>query len=158
MAKEFPTADLSNVLSLSKLEAIAEDIALFQVHYPPEINKLSELGWRKSGDGYMLAVNRDLLTISKDLREEWQIRGQVNGTKIEYSAQNLPGAFNVADALVPKDFVGLVKRDARWHGDRPTEKQLGLARILHLTVPPGATKGAVSAAIDAKRAMMRAKA
>ena len=158
VAKEFPTADLSNVLSLSKLEAIAEDIALFQVHYPPEINKLSELGWRKSGDGYMLAVNRDLITISKDLREEWQIRGQVNGTKIEYSAQNLPGAFNVADALVPKDFVGLVKRDARWHGDKPTEKQLGLARILHLAVPPGATKGQVSAAIDQKRAMMRAKA
>jgi len=158
VAREFPTADLSNVLSLSKLESIAENISLFQVHYPPEINKLSELGWRKSGDGYMLAVNRDLITIQKDLREEYQIRGQINGTQIEHSAQNLPGSFNIADSLVPKEFLGLVRREARWHADRPTEKQLSLAKILKLTVPPGATKGMVSAAIDARRAQMRAKA
>jgi len=158
IAAEFPTANLQDIKSLDQLKSIAENISLFQVHYPPEINKLSELGWRKSGDGYMLAVNRDLITIQKDLREEFQIRGQINGTQIEHSAQNLPGAFNIADAMVPKEFTGLVKRDARWHADKPTEKQLGLARILKLAVPPGATKGQVSAAIDAKRAMMREKA
>jgi superfamily II DNA or RNA helicase len=157
VAKEFPSADLSEVLSLSKLDAIAEDIALFQVHYPPEVSKLSEFGWRKNGDGYMLVVNRGVVTITKDLRDEYQIRGNLNGAQIEYSAQNLPGAFNIADAMVPKEFTGLVKRDARWHGDKPTEKQLSLARILRLAVPPGATKGQVSAAIDAKRSMMRTK-
>jgi superfamily II DNA or RNA helicase len=158
IAAEFPTANLQDIKSLDQLKSIAENISLFQVHYPPEINKLSELGWRKSGDGYMLAVNRDLITIQKDLREEYQIRGQVNGTKIEHSAQNLPGAFNIADAMVPKEFVGLVKRDARWHADKPTEKQIGLCRILKITIPPGATKGQVSAAIDARRTQMRAKA
>ena len=102
-----------------------------------------------------MAVNRDLITISKDLRDEYRIAGQVNGTKIEQSAQNIAGAFNLADALVPKEVAGLVKRNARWHGDAPTEKQKSLARILKITVPNGCTKGQLSAAIDAKRAMMR---
>lgn len=155
VAKEFPTADLSAITSLSKLQSIAENISLFQVNYPPEISKLSELGWRKSGEGYMLTVNRDLITIQKDLRDEYQIVGNLQGQKVTLTAQNLPGAFNQADALVSKDFIGFLKRDARWHQDKPTEKQLGLARILKLTVPPGATKGQVSAAIDAKRAQMR---
>jgi superfamily II DNA or RNA helicase len=155
VAKEFPTADLSEVLDLSKLKSIAENISLFQVHYPPEIAQLSEDGWRKSGEGYMLAVNRDLLSIQKDLRDEYQIKGQINGVKVEYSAQNLSGAFNLADALVPKEFGGLLKRDARWHQDSPTEKQIALCRILKIMVPNGATKGQVSAAIDARRAQMR---
>jgi hypothetical protein len=51
---------------------------------------------------------------------------------------------------------GFLKRDVRWRGDPPTEKQLGLCRILKITVPPGMTKGAVSQAIDAKRIQMAA--
>jgi hypothetical protein len=52
----------------------------------------------------------------------------------------------------------VVRRDARWHGDKPTEKQLGLCRILKIPVPDGVTKGQVSAAIDAKRAQIRSRA
>jgi superfamily II DNA or RNA helicase len=158
VAKEFPSADLSGVLSLSKLDSIAENISLFQVSYPPEISKLSELGWRKSGDGYMLAVKRDLITITKDLRDEYKIVGNLEGQVITLSAQNLPGAFNVADGLVSRDLINVVRRDARWHGDKPTEKQLGLCRILKIPVPDGVTKGQVSAAIDAKRAQIRSRA
>ena len=155
VAKEFPSADLSGVLSLSKLDSIAENISLFQVSYPPEISKLSELGWRKSGDGYMLAVKRDLITITKDLRDEYEIVGNLEGQVITLSAQNLPGAFNIADGLVSRDLINAVRRDARWHGDKPTEKQLGLCRILKIPVFDGVTKGQVSAAIDMRRAQMR---
>lgn len=155
VAKEFPSADLSGVLSLSNLDSIAENISLFQVHYPPEIAKLSDLGWRKSGDGYMLAVKRDLITINKDLRDEYQIVGNLDGQVITLNAQNLAGAFNIADGLVSREFINVLRRDARWHGDKPTEKQMSLARILKIQVPIGATKGTLSAAIDAKRAAMR---
>lgn len=155
--KEYPTADLSSITSLNNLKSIAENISLFQVHYPPEIGKLSELAWRKSGDGYCLSVNRNLITITKDLRDEYQIRGTVNGAPVEQSAQNLSGAFNVADSLIPKDFIGVLKRNARWKDDKPTDKQIALCRILKINIPPGATKGAVSAAIDNKR-MQQVKA
>jgi len=120
------------------------------VVYPPEVSALSQLAWRKSAEGYMLSVNRDLVSIAQDLRGDWQIRGSVNGTPIEMSAQNLPGAFNIADSFIPKESIGYLKRDVRWRGDPPTDKQLGLCRKLGIVVPPGITKGQVSVAIDAK--------
>ena len=39
---------------------VAENVLLFQPSYPPEISRLSELAWRKSAEGYCIAVNRDL--------------------------------------------------------------------------------------------------
>ena len=153
IAQEFPQANVQDIKSLSELKSIAENISLFQPNYPPEIARLSELAWRKSGDGYALAVNRDLVSITQDLRGDWQIRGSVNSNPIEASAQNLPGAMNIADAaIVARGGVkSYLARDVRWRGDPPTEKQLYLCRKLNIVVPPGTTKGQVSAAIDAKR-------
>jgi hypothetical protein len=93
------------------------------------------------------------VTITKDLREEWQIRGRVGDVVAELSSQNLPGAMNLADRWIMDHggVKGYLQRDVKWRGDPPTEKQLGLCRILKIAVPPGATKGQVSAAIDNKR-------
>jgi ATP-dependent helicase IRC3 len=157
IAKEFPTANLQDIKSLDNLKSIAENISLFAVSYPPELARLSELAWRKSGDGYMLAVNRDLVTIAQDLRGDWQINGRIGDAVAELSAQNLPGAMNLADRFI-LDHGGIkpvLTRDSRWRGDPPTEKQLGLCRVLKIQVPAGATKGQVSAAIDQKRIQMR---
>jgi superfamily II DNA or RNA helicase len=160
IAAEFPTANVQDIKSLNDLKSIAENISLFQVSYPPEISRLSELAWRKSADGYMLAVNRDLVTISKDLREEWQIRGRVGDVVAKLSAQNLPGAMNLADRFVLDHggIKGYLARDARWKTENvpPTGPQLGLCKRLKITVPPGMTKGQVSAAIDARMAQMNA--
>jgi superfamily II DNA or RNA helicase len=157
MAAEFPTANIQDIKSLDQLKSIAENVSLFQVDYPPELSRLSELAWRRSADGYVLAVNRDLVSITKDLREEYQIRGRVGNAVAELAAQNLPGAMNLADKFI-LDNGGIkpyLQRDSRWRGDKPTDKQLALARILKIVVPNGATKGQVSAAIDAKRMQMR---
>lgn len=157
MAQEFPTANLYDIKSLDQLKSIAENIALFQVHYPPEIDKLSELAWRKSADGYMLSVNRDLVTIAQDLRGDWQIKGKIGDQVVHMSAQNLPGAMNAADNFILSHggVKPLLARNGRWHQDPPTAKQLSLCRILRIQVPPGANKGQVSAAIDSKRHQMR---
>jgi hypothetical protein len=152
VAKEFPTANLTEVLELSKLKSIAENISLFQVTYPPEIAALSELGWRKSAEGYMIAVNRDsLVTVQQDLRGDWQIRGKIGENTVEYSAQNLSGAFNLADGVILSSggVKQILSREARWRNDSPTEKQISMCRYLRLSIPTGCTKGMVSAAIDA---------
>jgi ATP-dependent helicase IRC3 len=154
IAREFPSADLSEVLSLHKLDSITENISLFSVHYPPEVSKLSELKWKKSGDdGYMLAVDRaSLVTVQKNLIGEWDIRGWVGERKVEMGAQNLSGALNMADSFILSS--GGVKpylaREAGWHGGTPSPAQLALCKKLKIEVPAGATKGQVSLAIDSK--------
>lgn len=154
IAAEFPTANVQDIKSLSQLDSLAENISLFSVSYPPEIKQLSELAWRTSTDGYMLAVDRELVTLSKDLRDEWWVKGTLGGKQVEIHSQNLPGAFNCADRIIRdalgREKMGFIKRDVKWRNDPPTPGQIKFCRKLGLTIPQGASKGQVSEAIDAK--------
>ena len=66
------------------------------------------------------------MSITQDLRGDWQIRGRVGEAVAEFSAQNLPGAMNVADRFVLDHggVKGYLKRDTKWRGEPPTEKQI----------------------------------
>jgi superfamily II DNA or RNA helicase len=161
IAQEFPQANVQDIKSLDQLKSIAENISLFQVNYPPEIARMSEFAWRKSAEGYMLAFNRDLVSITQDLRGDWQIQGRVNDAVANFSAQNLPGAMNIADKFV-LDHGGVkayLQREAAWKTAKvpPTEGQLKMCRYLKISVPPGMTKGQVSTAIDAKLAARKSQ-
>ena len=161
IAAEYPTANIQDIKRLDDLKSIAENFKLFTVSYPPEISKLSELAWRKSTEGYILAVNRDLVTVTQDLRGDYVVRGRIGDKVAEIRAQNLAGAFNAADKFILDSggVKGYLVRDARWKQDSPTPAQMGMCRHLKITPPPGSTKGMVSAAIDAamlKRRMQNA--
>ena len=153
VAREFPTANIQDITSLNNLKSVAENAALFHPNYPPEIARMSEFAWRKSADGYIITVNRELVTVKQDLRGDWMVRGKIGDRIAEFSAQNLPGALNLADRWI-QDSGGvgtLLKREARWHDDPPTPAQLWKCRQLKIEVPPNATKGQISRAIDAKQ-------
>lgn len=152
VAKDFPTANLADLKDLNKLDHIAEQISLFAVKYPPEIGQLTELAWQKQGDGYVLPITKERLTLAKDLRDEWWVRGSLDGQPIEIHAQNLAGAFNAADREVLSDGKrkSLLSRGAHWRELGPSEKQVALCRRLGLEIPMNATRGMVSAALDAQ--------
>jgi len=150
VAKEFPTANLQDIKNLDELKSIADSVDLFRVSFPPEVANLTNLAWRKAGNGYMLSASRDLITISRDLRDAWQVRGQMRGTQLEHAAQNLAGAFNYADTAVKASGIDtrMLVRDARWRRDPPSPGQVDLCRKLGIHIPAEASKGAVSVAID----------
>ena len=75
----------------------------------------------------------------------------MNGKDVEVAAQNLAGAFNVADKLVVDSGVmpkAMLQREARWRDVGPSEKQVSLCKKLRIPIPNGATRGQVSAALD----------
>ena len=154
IASEFPQANVHDIKSLSELKSIAESVHLFQPQYPAELNRLSELKWRKNGeDSYMLAVDRaSLVTVQKNLIGEWDIRGWIGDKKIEMGSQNLPGALNLADHIILSNggVKSYLSREARWHSDPPTDKQVELCMKLGIYIPAGATRGSLSIAIDNK--------
>lgn len=152
VAAEFPTANLADLKDLNKLDHIAQQVSLFTVKYPPEIGQMTELAWQKQGDGYVLPVTKERLTLAKDLRDEWWVRGTLDGRQVEVHAQNLAGAFNAADreVLANPDRKRLLARGAHWRDLSPSEKQVALCRRLGLDIPMGATRGMVSAALDAR--------
>jgi superfamily II DNA or RNA helicase len=160
VAAEFPAANLSDLRDLDRLDYLATQFSLFHVKYPPEVEKLTELAWRKQGDGYVLPVKRERLMLCRDLLDEWWVRGSINGKPVEIHAQNLAGAFNAADCEVLNnggDQRQLVVRNARWHDQQPTGKQINLCRKIRLPIPAGATRGMVSSALDAHFGRVREK-
>jgi ATP-dependent helicase IRC3 len=157
VAKDFPTANLYDIKSLAELDSIAENISLFTVTYPPEIKQLSELAWRQQGEGYFLNVNRERITLSRDLREEWWVKGSINGKPVEIHTQNLAGAFNAADREVlnsgtPKVFLS---RNASWRTNPATQGQIEALRRCKIPIPGGITKEQASAALSAHFARSR---
>jgi superfamily II DNA or RNA helicase len=152
VAADFPTANLSDLQDLDRLDAIAEQVSLFQVRYPLEVSKLTDLAWTKQGDAYAITVDRNRLVLAQDLRGDWVMKGSIGETAVEVSAQNLAGAFNAADAAILAIAVGkkyLLTRDAGWRDNGPSDKQVALCAKLRLPIPNGATRGQVSAALDA---------
>ena len=149
IANAFPTANLADLRNLEKLDTIAEQVKLFEVKYPAELSRLTELAWRQQGDGYFLPVERGRLTMAKDLIGEWWVRGTLAGQYIQLHSQNLAGAFNVADREVAKSGNrGMYVRDAAWRQSGPSEKQKQLCQKLRIDIPVNATRGQVSAALD----------
>ncbi len=151
VAREFPTANLTNIHDLTDLDVISQHMEMFKVSYPPEVSRLTELAWTKQGDAYLIPVGRERVSISADLLGEWWIRGRMNGKDVEVAAQNLAGAFNVADKLVVDSGIvpkAILARESRWRSDGPSEKQIALCRKLKLNIPNGANRGQVSAALD----------
>lgn len=153
--KTYPMADLSHIKCLNDVYAASEKIDLFKVEYPPEIVKMTRLNWRKGSDGYFITVNGQLVTVNEDMRGDWQVRGKLGDNVAEFGAQNLPGALNAADKWVLDNggCSNLLTRGMAWNGLAATDKQLRLARYLKIAVPNGATRGMVSAAIDAKKSL-----
>lgn len=157
IAKEFPTANLADLRNLEQLDAIAKQVKLFEVKYPPEISSLTELAWRQQGDGFWLPVQGGRLALSKDLLGEWWVRGAINGNYVVLHSQNLAGAFNVADREIEsRGARNLYLRNAHWRDAAPTEKQISCCNKLRINIPTGATRGQVSEAIDSYRAQRRA--
>lgn len=152
IAREFPEADVSNIKDIGQLKTLTEHLDLFKIHEPPEIHRLTRVvGWRKSGEGYMIANHGGVLEIRQDLLGKFAVTGNMQGRIVSDQSQSLEGAFNVADRIVV-DVVGrgLAFKDAKWRNDPPSDKMIELARNKGITIIPK-TAGELSNAINAKK-------
>lgn len=149
IAQQFPQANLADLRNLEKLDAIAEQVKLFEVKYPVEVQSITELAWRQQGDGYWLPVEGGRLNISKDLLGEYWVQGAIKGQYVKIHSQNISGCFNVADREVEKaGLANMYRRDASWRESGPSQKQIDLCLRLRISIPAGATRGQVSTALD----------
>ncbi len=142
-----PNADLSQVTSLEQLSAVVEQVNLFEVKFPQPVIDNSLLQWHAATDGQsfvLLLPGKESVVITEDLLGKWAVTGTVKGNKFTEKSDSLPEAFRTADNMVStfgSDLVHLLRRQAKWHEDRATDKQLALLRRLRIPVPPNITKG-----------------
>lgn len=115
-----------------------------------------ELTWVDYGGSYRLSLaNSGSIAIISDALDRWQAvykPGGRLGLPVELTAwQDRDAVLRAAEQYVQtehKDSLILVTRNARWRKDPPSVKQIMLCNKFHIPVPPGASKGQVSIALD----------
>lgn len=176
--EQYPHLDFSTLENIDELELFIENINLFEVKFPPEVETASTLSWFPSPTGgYVLNLPdfetgktlyfgggrtapekmKERIIIQQNLLDKWEIHGTIKGKKASGVRDSLPDAFSGADAVVAKfypDALTLLERESGWHEDPPTEKQLkALKRYFKgKAIPPTLTKGQASKLIGMYKA------
>ena len=157
--EKYPHLDFTTLEYADKIEAFVQDVNLFEVKYPKEVEANSQLTWHPSYEGgyVLLLPEKDEIRIEQDLLDKWQIRGKIKGKTYKGERDSMSDAFSAADDLVRKtspEVLKLVNREAHWHGDPPTEGQLKALRYYYKgkQIPDNLTKGEASSLIGAAKA------
>lgn len=109
--------------------------------------------WQQAAGHWMTPTEDGWLTLKPEgegfipLKIATPVRGLVQTTRLFTEPVDAETARGIAESMVPKS--PLTDREARWRDRPPSDAQRNFARKLGLQVPRDATKGQLSAAIDA---------
>jgi ATP-dependent helicase IRC3 len=156
MLEKHPHLDFTSLQDIDKIEAFVENVNLFEVKFPPEVEEHSPYTWHPVYDGgYLLMLpDKDEIRIKQNLLDKWTISGKIRGKSYKGERDTMDSAFGAADNLVrtvAPEALTIVKRKAKWHDDPPTPDQLKLLGKLYKgkQIPNDLTKGEVSKLIGA---------
>ncbi len=146
-----PKLDVSKLTSLDKLDLCIEQVNLFDVKFPAEVEANSELSWHPSADGgyVLLLPGNEQVKLKQNVLEKWDIAAIINHQKYKGERETIEQAFQAADDLIHKEAFNslrLLKREATWHKDSATIGQLNLLRKFFKgrPLPDDLTKGHAS--------------
>jgi superfamily II DNA or RNA helicase len=149
--EQYPHLDLTGLSDVENLKAYVENVNLFQVKFPPEVEAHSQLTWHPSiTGGYVLMLpDKDEVRITQNLLDKFEISARIKGKKYKGERDTIDAAFGAADNLIltaVPEVLNVVKRDAKWHSDSATPKQMKRLRMLYKgkQIPPNITKGEAS--------------
>lgn len=115
---------------MKSLRSFAERIDLFSIPVvPTEIKRFSKLSWIGGGTGYyeLMIPGPEYvsLRLSMNTLGEFEVYRSTNGfRKLMGKQPTLESALKYADGLVPQEALVVLKTDASWRSDPPTEKQI----------------------------------
>jgi superfamily II DNA or RNA helicase len=175
LQEQNPNVDFTKLKDLQHADQYIEQVNMFEIRFPEEVEKNSELKWYKSVDGGFVmrvpgpATNKvgepitrgasGKVSIHENLLGKWEINGEIKDEKFKGVRDSMEEAFAAADHAVRDRIGGLVtllNRKGEWHG-KPLDwngKQAGLLKKLYpgKAWPADLTKGQASFWIDKKLA------
>jgi superfamily II DNA or RNA helicase len=142
----------------SSIVAKAKEVDLFEVQYAPDVKRYSDLQWHTVNDEYILKLPGDgagQLTIGMNKLNVPFVKGQVNGTPVEWTDVCVGASYAEAFQVAEKKLRGLVapktwkmldrKEKALWKFDDMTDAQYkalapGYKVRFHIDLPRAAIK------------------
>lgn len=127
--KLYPHIDLSELADIHDLDSFIEDVNLFDIHFPEDVQWNSQLSWyHNSTGGYtILLPNKESMTIQQNLLDEFDMYGVVSGQKYRTSRKRIEEAFHATDMLIAQrlpDALKILRQKEKWHDQPATEKQI----------------------------------
>ena len=149
--EKYPHLDFTTLKDADKIEAFVESVNLFEVKVPPELEAVSQFIWHPSiSGGYVLMLpEKESVKIEQNLLDKWQIKAYLKGKRYAGQRDTMEEAFSAADDLVRKiapEALTVVKREAFWHNNPASKKQLWRLRRLYKgkQIPKDLTSGEAS--------------
>jgi superfamily II DNA or RNA helicase len=182
LQEQYPNVDFKNLKCIDDANAFVEQVNMFEIRFPAEVEANSSFKWYKAADGsFGLRIPGPVISaygdpvvrgpqghveISKNLLGKWEITGTIKGDKFHGERDTMEQAFTAADNAVnqrAEQLLTLINRKASWH-DNPIvrtgakAKQWNLLQKLYpgKTWPDDLTMGQASFWID-KRLARKAK-
>ena len=166
---EFPHLDFTTLKDIDKIKAFVEEVNLFEIKFPPELEGASDFTWHPSvNGGYILTlpnegepghITKNFVTIHQNLLDKWEVRGIIKGKRYKGERGTMEEVFSAADNLVRRESpecLKLVNKKSVWREEQATDKQLKTLRKFYkgkqipLDLTKGAADGLIKAAIAGK--------
>jgi ATP-dependent helicase IRC3 len=152
-ARRFPALDLTRIASSDDLRLVVDPVRMIVRGLADEVQRHSRLCWVKMPDGsfWLDLGEAGRLAIRENLLDQYEI---LHGGRTVDVQKRLDRAFRRADAIVARQFPGLVKllrQDLAWRHDPATPKQLETLRRVGIRPGEGVTKGEAALMISTSR-------
>jgi ATP-dependent helicase IRC3 len=153
--EEFSHLDFTSLKDIDAISLFVQETNLFEVKVPPELEDASQFTWHPSiSGGYVLMLPEkesriQSVKIEQNLLDKWQIKAYLKGKRYAGQRDTMEEAFSAADDLVRKiapEALTVVKREAFWHNNPASKKQLWRLRRLYKgkQIPKDLTSGEAS--------------
>jgi ATP-dependent helicase IRC3 len=140
LQEDNPNVDFTKLDMLTNATLFIEQVNLFTVRFPKEVEENSELLWFRAIDGgFKMRIPKELgkpgwIRIYENALGKWDVVGQINEDDFHGTRNTLEETFKVADEQVRKRVHKLtlqkVLRTAAWHGKPLTRGQKSMLERL----------------------------
>ena len=135
LQEENPNVDFSRIETISETKTLIEQVDMFQVRFPQEVQDSSELTWyRSSTGGYKMLIPKEgsdgagVVKIYENTLGQWELTGKIKGEEFHGIRGTFEEAIKVTDEQirkrVSKQTLSYISREAKWHGEKPSRGQV----------------------------------
>jgi len=142
---ENPSFDFTKLKSVDGIQKFIEEINLFQLRFPAEVEANSDFIWSKAATGgYVMRVplckgdatgnDPGIVRIQQNLLDKWEVTGYISNQDFQGFRDTIEEAFACADQQIRERApasVSLVNRKASWMTKPATKNQMTLLGRLY---------------------------
>lgn len=161
---ENPSIDFSKLKTVDGVKRFIEEINLFEIRFPKEVEDNSEFRWSRAVDGgFVMRIPRPtadttgtkpgLVRIHQNQLDKWVVDGIIKEKGFHGERESIEAIFAVADQQIRQrspESVSIVNRKAGWTTKPATPKQMTMLARLYgkARTWPELTQGQASSWID----------